>query len=165
MIQRWLAPALVVALLACLWGSPAAQAARKWSPIAISRDGHHWSSQPTWSVFPRTVSMVPGNVQTRSFYIRNQGPTQARLRVTIGLKGDTAWPSRGLVIEVGHSGHWNRVTKSGQKALAMRVGQGDVTQLQVRLSQRRGSINWSQHRSLTFMLKLRLTHYGKKALR
>ena len=165
MIKRWLAPALVVALLACLWGAPAAQAARKWSPLTISRDGQHWASQPTWSVFRGTVWMVPGQSQTRSLYVRNQGPTNARLRVTLSMRGATSWPTRGLRIEVGHNGDWNRVTRSGQKAQSFRVKQGGVARVLVRLSQKPGSMNRSQDHQLAFTLHLRLTHYGKQALR
>ncbi len=78
--------ALVVALL-CLV-SPARAAGQ----LGLSWDGRAWASQLTGALFDRPGTIdrwVPGDSDTRHFYVRNQGGDAARLTIAYDLPPDT----------------------------------------------------------------------------
>lgn len=69
---------LVVGLV--LVGAPPASAADE---IGLSRNGVTFSSSLSGSLFDPTFVWVPGDVESETFYVRNQGDATARLTVDI----------------------------------------------------------------------------------
>ncbi len=57
-----------------LLGSASAHAADE---IGLSRDGITWASELPGGLFDDASRWVPGDSETESFYVRNQGPTDA----------------------------------------------------------------------------------------
>lgn len=51
--------------------------------VGLSFDGVHWSSQLSRPLFSGGLRWVPGDVATRSFWVRNQGPTGARMTIAV----------------------------------------------------------------------------------
>lgn len=51
--------------------------------VGLSFDGRHWSSSLSRPLFPAAFRWVPGDVQTRSFWIKDQGPTGARVSIAV----------------------------------------------------------------------------------
>ncbi|MCD9153087.1 hypothetical protein [Aeromicrobium duanguangcaii] len=92
--MRRLVSAVVAAAGLVLAGIAPATAAGE---IGVSRDGEHWSEALTERLFDPNARWVPGDVQTASFYVRNQGSSNARLVLTVRSGDrDELW-SRGHV--------------------------------------------------------------------
>lgn len=51
--------------------------------IGLSMDGQHWSTSLSHPLFAPRVRWVPGDVGTRSFWVRNQGASDARMRICV----------------------------------------------------------------------------------
>jgi hypothetical protein len=81
--------AVLVALLALLGLAAPATAAQQ---IGLSWDGTTWSTQLTGTLFNRAGSIqswVPGDSDSESFYVRNQGGDAAQLKVEYDLPPNT----------------------------------------------------------------------------
>lgn len=80
--MRWLLSALALAVLAApivLSASPA----RAAEEIELSHDGDTWGESLTMPLFDADTLWVPGDEQTVSFHVRNQGQGQAALTVEV----------------------------------------------------------------------------------
>lgn len=75
--------ALVAAVTMILMTPVAANAADE---LGLSRDGVTYADNLSGPLFDASVRWVPGDSRTATFYVRNQGGTQARL--TVDLLGD-----------------------------------------------------------------------------
>lgn len=158
-VTRWFATALIMALVAGLWGSPAAQAAQRWSPLQMSWYGQYWHNHLDRALF-RHATMVPGQTTVRSFYVRNQGDSAARMIVKVQLDDPRQWTAtRDFRLAVGHDNEWTRITADGARAARFVVPQGGTDQIKVR-ARYRPSATSRAFRSFTFILQLRLTHKG-----
>lgn len=73
----------VVAALCALVTLGAASAHGATDEISLSRDGVTWASELTSPLFTDTFAFVPGDEETRSFRVRNAGPTAGALKVTV----------------------------------------------------------------------------------
>lgn len=156
--------ALLIALLAPHWAS-SASAARQWSPLVVSHDGQRWSQSLSRALFG-DVALVPGDREVRSFYVKNQGPSHAYLRVSIVMQDPQRWAAtKHLRMAVGIDGKWRRVTSTGQRTHRLRIPQGGVQRVQVRFRSPADGGNWGRLRTLDFDVKLRLTHRGKVTLK
>jgi LPXTG-motif cell wall-anchored protein len=71
---------LLLAFGLVLVGVPPASAADE---IGLSRDGVTFSSSLSGSLFDPAFTWVPGDVESETFYVRNQGDATARLTVDI----------------------------------------------------------------------------------
>lgn len=157
-VTRWFATALIMALVAGLWGSPA-QAARSWSPLQMSWHGHAWHSHLDRSLF-RHATMVPGQSELRSFYVRNRGDSAAVMVVRVRLRDPGSWAaSRDFRLTVGHDNDWTRIKTDGSRGARFVVPQGGTDQVTVRARYRPSATSHALG-SFSFDLKLRLTHKG-----
>lgn len=82
-VRRILLPVIAVALILV-----AAPAARADDETAVSRDGTTWAADITVPLFDPGFRWVPGDSESATFYVRNDGPTSARLRIE--ARGDDA---------------------------------------------------------------------------
>ncbi len=78
--------AAAVVLLA-VWGAPATLVPRPAmaaaDEISVSSNGTVWVDELSGSLFDARDRWVPGDEETRSFWVRNDGPTGARLTVSV----------------------------------------------------------------------------------
>ncbi|MEZ0580026.1 LPXTG cell wall anchor domain-containing protein [Nocardioides sp. MH1] len=51
--------------------------------VGVSSDGRHWHADLRTPLFDPAFRWVPGDRQVRSFYVRNQGPTRARMSLEV----------------------------------------------------------------------------------
>ena len=160
-VTRWFATALIMALVAGLWASPSATAAKSWSPLQLSWQGHHWANKLNYAMF-RKVVLIPGETQTRSFYVRNRSRNDAVMLVKVQLNDASHLAaSRDFRLAVGHHGHWVRIKADGSRGARFVVPQGGTDQIQARVKLLPTANSTSQLRSFSFSLKLRLTQRGR----
>jgi hypothetical protein len=158
-VTRWFATALIMALVAGLWGSPAAQAAESWSPLQLSWRGQAWHTHLDRALF-RHTTMIPGQTTVRSFYVRNRGDSAANMIVRVRLNDPNGWAaSRSFRLAVGHDNDWQRITADGARGARFAIPQGGTDQIKVR-TRFLPTATGSQLRSFSFDLRLRLTHKG-----
>ena len=154
--MRRLAPAAVSAGLVLAAVTPAAAA----DEIGVSRDGRRWSGTLTEPLFDPRTRWVPGDTRTVSFYVRNQGRTNARLVATVrSVAGDRLWSDGHLTLRARVRGTWFPL-RNGQPS-------GDLTQeslrpgtavrVDVQAGLDRASTNASQASGLELTFGLRLT--------
>jgi len=107
MIRR-LASLLAAAALAVVVTAAPASAADE---VGVSQDGVTWSSQLTAPLFANGFLWVPGDVEERSFHVRNDGPSRAEVVVDVVAAdpaGLLASPDLLLEARVG-SGPWAEI--------------------------------------------------------
>lgn len=84
----------MIGRLACLLGMTSlvltvfAIPAHADGEIGLSRDGVHWADSFSQPLFDSGVRWVPGDVQTATFYVRNEAATGAELTVDVEADGD-----------------------------------------------------------------------------
>lgn len=109
-------------------------AADTWSPVAVSRDGHTWTRSLVGPLFPRHVALVPGDVMTRTFLVRNQSGGPAVIGVQIDRTQRPGPESGGLRFAVSSGEGWVRVsTQDDQPVLSLPMAAGDVRRVRVRV--------------------------------
>lgn len=122
--------------------------ARAADGIGLSLDGRTWSDSIRQPLFDAGSRWVPGDSETRSFYVRDQGPTGARLTVDVLTRdGNRLIADDDLLIEVrADGGAWGVIENGGTaRAIASgRLGQGARARVDVRVGFRPGSVNESQ---------------------
>ncbi|WP_183092321.1 hypothetical protein [Nocardioides stalactiti] len=142
---RWLVLAAVLAPVAFATAAGPARAAD--DPIALSADGVTWGHALSSPLFTRDHVWVPGDVQTRSFYVRNDGPTGARLTVALQAgDSDRLLSDRDLALSArAATGPWTRVRNGGDVAPLVRdaLEQGESVRVDLRASFRWRSTNES----------------------
>lgn len=103
-----------------------------WSPVAVSRDGQTWTRSLVGPLFPRHVALVPGDVMTRTFLVRNQsgGPAEVAVRID-----RTHGPEAGgLRFAVSSGQGWVDVrTYDDHPVLRLPMAAGDVRRVRVRV--------------------------------
>lgn len=82
--HRLLLAALLASIALAAGGAPA----HADGEIALSLDGETWGDVVSAPLFERNRAWVPGDVETRSFYVRNDGPSDARLTVGVRTRDD-----------------------------------------------------------------------------
>lgn len=87
--------------------------------LGLSVDGVHWSQSITRSLFDQTMRWVPGDSETATFFVRNQGGTPGDLAVDVlGSHTDDLVNSRHLHITAqGGGGSWTTVSDGGTHRL------------------------------------------------
>jgi hypothetical protein len=162
MTNRRLGAFLVVALLVLSVAGPseATSVARRWSPLGVSRLGHHWHESLEKPLFGPQLRLSPGRPVKRTFYVRNQSGEPARLRIRLRVT-DAHGSLRPDVINVAahmHPGRWKRARHPGSTRVVLRtIRKGAVVPVTVRVRIRPRSGNSSMDRSLHLQVKVRLT--------
>jgi hypothetical protein len=86
-VKRFVGPTTAV-LLAGALVAIAAVPAYADGYVGLSSDGRHWSSRLSGPLFSPASRWVPGDVGTRSFWVRDQGPSSARLTIAVTTATD-----------------------------------------------------------------------------
>lgn len=159
MIRRLAPVAAAVAAVAVV--VPAAPAHAD-DELGLSRDGVSWSADLGAPLFEPGLRLVPGDVETRSFLVRNDGPSAGVLTVNV-VAGDPdallASGSLSVEAQVG-GGSWVPVGIGRTRAVtALEVARGARTKVSVRA--RFAAESTAQQLSdVPFRLRLRLSEDG-----
>jgi len=140
--------------------SQASIPARRWSPLGLSRMGHHWSSNLHKPLFGRHLDLVPGQTEKRTFYVRNQSGEQARLRVSVNITDAHGSLQRDAfrVAARTRAGWWQHVRHTGSHAVLWRtMAKGAVIPVTLRVRIRPRADNTSMDRGLRLQVKVRLS--------
>ncbi|MFL6154749.1 MAG: LPXTG cell wall anchor domain-containing protein [Marmoricola sp.] len=129
--------------------------------IGLSTDGVHWSSTLPGPLFDPTFRWVPGDVETATFYVRNQDPDAALLDVTM-LTGpvETLIASGDLTVGARvDGGAFTDATTAGSHLLVdqVPVASGAVRKVDVRVSFDPASTNETQDLRLDLNFRVQLS--------
>lgn len=148
--------AFVLALLLVAPGSPASAKPM----IALSQDGISWADELDGPLFDPDQRWVPGDEQTRSFHVRNQGGDPAELAIDVlGDRARSLMESGDLTISVRTAGGvWRHVSVPGTQRLVSGVGlgAGRQTKVDVTAALAVSSSNATQRRRLDLDLRVLL---------
>jgi len=156
---------VVVAMVAVLsmLGAPSTAAPKTWSKLLLSRDGHTWSRTLKTPLFPKRVVWVPGDVDTRKFYIRNKSGGRARLGIVIRLNDKSKMVKAHqlqLLVKVG-TARWVEVARSGQQLVKVGMSSGAIKRVLVRVRLRSTANNSTMRKREPFSFTVRLTSLPK----
>lgn len=151
---------LVLVLAAVALAVPqSASATQTWSRLALSRNGHHWSTDLHRPLFVHDVVLVPGSERTSRFFVRNQSGERAALAVSV-----LAGRHHGLLaresfrLAVRAAGGWHRVVRTdGRPTLRLDLAKGAVQPIAVRVRLLSKARNLTQDGRADFTLQVRLS--------
>ncbi|MBO3665106.1 hypothetical protein [Microbacterium stercoris] len=154
----WAACAAIVSAL--LGAASPAFAATDDGQIGVSRDGVTWGDSLTEPLFDPSMLWVPGDVEIRSFSVRNQADEEATL--SIGVRAAPSWLLDAEAVEVEarvDGGDWVDVDGDDVRQLTEGgVVAGEVARVDVRVSAVWGaSSNPTQAEIVPFDLLVTLT--------
>jgi len=156
-IQSFVVRGLLLAGLVAATPTGAVAAAE----IGLSKDGSNWSSTLTRPLFDPAFRWVPGDDETSSFFVRNQGPSGAVLTISV-RSADTDQLLSNSDIELSarvDGGSWiklaNGVATSGLTERS--VARGGTARVDVRVRFDPSSVNTSQTKSVPLKFAIRLT--------
>lgn len=128
--------------------------------IGLSKDGSNWSPTLPAPLFDPGFRWVPGDDETSSFFVRNQGPSGATLTISV-RSADTDQLLSNSDIELfarGDGGSWITLANGvATSALTERsITRGGTARVDVRAHFNPASVNQSQTKSvpLTFVVTL-----------
>jgi len=160
---RLLGGALLTLIAVAIGAAPA----RADGEIGLSTDGAVWADVLSAPLFDRPGHWVPGDVETRSFYVRNNGPSDARLTVSLLTQDpdhlvsddDVALSARVA------AGGWTRLRNGQDVAPLVRdaVGQEREVRVDVRASLRWASSNASMVQQVPLRVVVTLRQDGPLA--
>lgn len=102
--------------------------------IQVSRDGSVWTANLTDPLFEPGFRWVPGDVETRSFFVRNAGPTGATMTVT-AVKEGTSVLAEDLHFSVTiEGGPWIPLENGRASEVLDRMPVGDQAKVDVRVA-------------------------------
>lgn len=140
-----------------LLGSTSAHAADE---IGLSRDGVTWASELPGGLFDGAFRWVPGDSETESFYVRNQGPSDAVMVIEArSADSDELLSNDDIALRARvDDGPWVDLENGApSKSLSQqRIGEDDVVQMDVNATFDPASTNQSQTKTLdlTFTVTL-----------
>lgn len=157
MSRRATVRTLVVPLVILLvWSPLPAQAAEE---IGLSRDGVTWVDELSVPLFEPERRWVPGDDETRSFWIRNQGPSGAEMTVeTLSISGDPVLADDIALSARVDGGPWRSLGLRRRSQILtvepLRVGRS--ARVDVRATFDSASVNQTQRRTLPLTLQITL---------
>lgn len=146
----WLATAIM------LTAAPAYAA----DEIAVSTDGVAWGSSLTQPLFDPSFLWVPGDDEATSFYVRNEGPSGAQLRVNVQSTDPAKLVADDDIVVWARAGGgtWIQIMDGAAPTSVTEriVGEGGVTRIDLRVRFDPTSVNQSQVKSvrLAFVVTL-----------
>ena len=129
-------------LLAAIAIAVAAAPARADDEVALSVDGVSWADELSSALFGKGRVWVPGDTATRSFYVRNDGPTAARLRIAVRTRdGDRLVADGDIALAARVAGQgWRSLTNGQEVAPLARTALGEDRSVRVDV---RASFRWA----------------------
>ena len=142
---RWVVLGALLASIAFATDAASARAAD--DTVALSVDGVTWGDTLSSPLFTRDHVWVPGDVETRSFYVRNDGPTSAEIAVGLQAQDrDRLIRNDDLVLAArAAGGAWRPLVNGGDVGPLVRgaLTRGEVVRIDLRASFRWLSTNAS----------------------
>lgn len=135
-------------------------AARADDAVGLSLDGRTWTAELRRPLFEAGFRWVPGDVETRSLWVRNQGPTAASMRIVLRTTDRAALlVNDDLQVDARvHDGAWTALADGSARALTDDVlAQGDRVRIDVRVSFDSDATNRTQLDRLPLRFVIRLT--------
>lgn len=162
MIRR-LAASLVIALVALAGAAPAYAD----DDMGFSTDGTHWSATPPDALFPASMRWVPGDVEQSAFYVRNQGPTGAKMTINAFTSDAARLLSNGAVVisaRVG-SGPWTALTAGHTRVrpAVLKVARNATSKVTVQVRFAR-AVTAPMDRTASFRLRILLFQAGGRGV-
>lgn len=161
MIRGRLVLGVVVASVALVTAAPPACADDE---LGLSRDGTTWHETLRLPLFGGPGRWVPGDVGTRSFYVRNEGPSGARLIVALVARDrDRLVSDDDLTLSArAAGGPWTplRIGQDVTSLVRHPLGQGETARIDVRASFRWSSTNQSMTDGLPLTIVVELRQDG-----
>ena len=155
---------LVLALTALALVVPQpAVATHTWSRLLLSTDGQHWKSNLNHSLFGKKLVLVPGSLEIRTFYVKNESGRAARLAVTVRVSNSSGLvdnPAFRMKVRTGqHRWQWIRHAGPNKVAhLTMSKGRMVPVTVRVRMLPKAGDVTMDGH--LRFVTQVRLSRKG-----
>lgn len=132
-----------------LLGSASAHAADE---IGLSRDGVSWASTLPGGLFDDAFRWVPGDSETESFYVRNQGPSNAFLTIEVrSADTDELLSNDDIALRVRvDNGPWVDLENGdrGESLTQQSIDRTDAVQVDVNATFDPASTNQSQTKNL-----------------
>jgi LPXTG-motif cell wall-anchored protein len=151
-------------LLAAVVLTTGASAARADDEVGLSLDGHQWSSSLSRPLFDPAFRWVPGDTETRSLWVRNQGPTSASMQIGLrALESSALLADDDLQIDARvHNGTWLPLGTDGttQTLVDRGLAKGARVRVDLRVAFVPTSTNDTQLRTLPLKFVIRLTQAG-----
>lgn len=159
-MRRLLLTALIA--LALLGATSTSAVAADGPVIELSRDGVTWSQDLDEPLFDPAMRWVPGDSETSSFFVRNQGGTAGDLAVDIiGTGNEQALLDSGdlHVTAQGGGGEWQTVSGRGENRLltALDLADGSVARISVNVTFDEGSTTPTQLEFASFAFRVTLS--------
>lgn len=146
----------VVAAATCLLVPPAHAA----DEIGLSNDGATWSSSLPQPLFDPAFRWVPGDSETASFYVRNQGPSSALMTVEArSADTDDLLENDDITLRArADGGQWVSLDNgvASESLTARSIGQGGVVQIDVNASFDPASTSRSQDKRVALRFAVTL---------
>ena len=157
---RRLVPWTVLASIALTIDAGAAHADGN---VGLSLDGHSWASELRQPLFDPAFRWVLGDTETRSFWVRNQGPTAASMRIALRTTDPDRLVAReDLRIDARvWGGSWTSLAGGADQALTDEaIPEGDRVRLDLRVVFVPGATNPTEREHLPSGFVVRLTQAG-----
>ena len=132
--------------------------------IGLSLDGRTWTSELRRPLFEPGMRWVPGDSETRSLWVRNQGPTGASMRLAVRSADLDGLLERDdiLISARVRGGSWIPLNSggAGRTLTEGALAQGDRLRLDVRVAFVAAATNGSEVDKLPLDFVVRLTQDG-----
>ncbi len=137
--------------------------ARADDAVGLSLDGLDWTTKLQRPLFDPAFRWVPGDAQTRSFWVRNEGPTTASMQIALRRTDPDLLLARDEVRIDARvtSGTWTSLVDGSDQTLTEDViGRGDRVRVDVRAVFLREAANRTERKHLPLTFVVRLTQDG-----
>lgn len=132
--------------------------------VGLSRDGRTWHDSLSEPLFAPDFRWVPGDRETASFYVRNRGPSAARMSIDVTAgDADRLLAESDIEIDVrAGGGDWHRVPNGGTTKALVRdsLAESATTDVDVRVDFAWLSPNRSQRKALPLRMVVTLVQSG-----
>lgn len=154
---------MTAALPGALLAASNARAAIADGELGLSNDGVIWGRTLAHPLFDSAFRWVPGDTETRSFFVRNQSGQAGDLVIDVqGSRANALMQTGDLSVSArGVDGAWQAISEPGRHRLLseVQVPSGDRKRVQVTVAFGPASTNQSQIKALDLKFQVRLTEH------
>lgn len=151
---------LLVSIALAIGAGPA----RAENAVGLSLDGQTWTSELQRPLFDPAMRWVPGDTETRSFWVRNQGPTAASTQIAVRTTdADGLLVQDDIAIDARvRGGAWTSLSDpAGSQTLTDGgLAKGNRVRVDLRVAFLPESTNRSELKELPLRFVVRLTQSG-----
>lgn len=140
-----------------------AGAAHADAEVGLSLDGHSWVSELRRPLFDPAFRWVPGDTETRSLWVRNQGPTAAAMQIALRTTDPDLLLARDdlRVVARVKDGPWTSLAGGADQTLTDEIlPTGDRVRVDLRVAFVPQATNRTEQRHLPLTFVIRLSQAG-----